>query len=828
MIGIIVVVIFLLFLSHWRLRERVRKLEQKVNTQVAVSAESQRWEGTLRPIPLPMEDINREGELISPAHFTPQGTLASELSPTSNAEPKDWFLLHWFKEHTLIKIGGLIFFLGAGWFVTYAIKAGWLSPELRILLGFLLALVAYGLGVYREHFARVEYLVLTALGTAIISVTVLAAELIFDLLPPLLALSVLAIAIAYTVFVSVKTATLWLAVVSALAGLAAPFFTGITGDSLLIMLYLLVLTVGILLVGIRLEWRILTLVMVNGTLFYESILFNTLPGTTLFTFVIIFSALFLVSVTTSLITSLKPKTIDVVTLLIVSLAYVFFAANLATSASLAVFVATGVMALIGYILFKQGLSSRIVNVYLAFAGAGILIGTSFLFSGYSLVLAYTIELTSAFLLVTYLGFPVQIVWLIAGLYLLPIIGSLASLGSVAWRSGIWHPDALVVYTVLTSLTLSSLWLIHKPGVAIFHSSKMLATYLGVFAFAYSYAVVAVLTESLFLPNDAMAIMYVLWAIISVSLVYYAQKTDLPLGVVKFATWSLLIPTIVSTQSFFASEWLIGIYHNQSFGLFSMVGIFILTILLLTQQFCRDYDGQLKQLIAGMLTLSVAYLFVTLAVVWNSLLVHPLQFVATYVSYAFVLYLLVSLFVLLRTEFRWIKFALSAFVLPVWLSLSSFSLSGWDTGSLAPEAMGLFSLVVIFILLALGLRSRADYLDKISMKLVLVDWSRALLVLSGVYIVGLVWSLAHSIVEPNEAISLALLIYTVAGLGAYLYGKRAKNMDVTYVGIALLSLVVCRLGLVDIWNMELLWRFITCLVIGSLFIGAAFIERKEND
>jgi len=40
----------------------------------------------------------------------------------------------------------------------------------------------------------------------------------------------------------------------------------------------------------------------------------------------------------------------------------------------------------------------------------------------------------------------------------------------------------------------------------------------------------------------------------------------------------------------------------------------------------------------------------------------------------------------------------------------------------------------------------------------------------------------------------------------------------------LSAVVARLALVDVWEMEVLWRMVTFLGIGLLFIVTALVEK----
>ena len=52
----------------------------------------------------------------------------------------------------------------------------------------------------------------------------------------------------------------------------------------------------------------------------------------------------------------------------------------------------------------------------------------------------------------------------------------------------------------------------------------------------------------------------------------------------------------------------------------------------------------------------------------------------------------------------------------------------------------------------------------------------------------------------------------------------RKLALKIAGIVLLGSVIARLGLVDIWEMEVFWRIIAFFGIGALFIAAAFFEK----
>ena len=105
--------------------------------------------------------------------------------------------------------------------------------------------------------------------------------------------------------------------------------------------------------------------------------------------------------------------------------------------------------------------------------------------------------------------------------------------------------------------------------------------------------------------------------------------------------------------------------------------------------------------------------------------------------------------------------------------------------------------------------------------------RSYFTVAGLLSIGLVWVMTGAL-TPTEGggITVALFIYTVAGLFCYLTGRYYQHDELRWAGFALLALVTLRLLLVDVWVMEVFWRIITFLGIGSLFIAAALLERRH--
>lgn len=101
-----------------------------------------------------------------------------------------------------------------------------------------------------------------------------------------------------------------------------------------------------------------------------------------------------------------------------------------------------------------------------------------------------------------------------------------------------------------------------------------------------------------------------------------------------------------------------------------------------------------------------------------------------------------------------------------------------------------------------------------------------LVVGSVYGYLLLWLALHEVNPPDTATMIALTCYTLIGLATYLHGRMHDLRPFRIYGGVLLGFVVCRLFLVEVWNMELIGRIITFVLIGTLLMSTAFLGRKR--
>ncbi len=163
-----------------------------------------------------------------------------------------------------------------------------------------------------------------------------------------------------------------------------------------------------------------------------------------------------------------------------------------------------------------------------------------------------------------------------------------------------------------------------------------------------------------------------------------------------------------------------------------------------------------------------------------------------------------------------------FILPVMMSVQSLYSSKWDMGIFHSDFVVLFLLAGLLAILGLFFKMNEAESDS-DLKIHQVAY-----IGSSVYVFALVWLVNHSIIlNDDTAVFISLFIYTVVGLGTHFYGLFNGSDSLRKYGMTLLVLVVIRLILVDVWNMDLVLRVITFIVLGVMFMSSAFISKKQN-
>lgn len=745
--------------------------------------------------------------------------------PHVQAPSKPDPILAWFAHNTLIKIGSFLFFLGAVWFVSYAISQGWISPLARILLGILLGVVVCAVGFWRRHANSEHYLVLTTLGVGVTIASIYAGQFLFSLFIPSFALLLSVIAIGYAVFVSFTTKKEWLCVVSAAASFLAPFLVNAPDPDLtLFLFYFLGVSAAFLTVVFWTHWRSVTFTLVLGSTLFLVLAHGSpsLGDGVLWMFVLLFTALFYGATMVSMVRSNTPSALDVISLSVISGALVCWISVLTEREGVLTFLFAFIAAATGFACHALARSEKVVAVYAGLASVLMLMATSFAFDDFALTVMYTLEIASAILLAIHLRLSDKVVRLVSWAFVLPVCVSFADIFADGWATTIWHSSALALYMLTaTTLVLSAFALFHAKRY-----EKPLYQVVGVafleLCWMYSHVVALLVCGTLFDGETASIMRYVSWTCISLCMVAYVVGMRLPTQMLYVALFGFVLPVFTSFLSLdtTSTSWA----SIPSLGLYFMTVVTLGVSVWLVRRGVVSEESGVRTSGGIALVLGWLYTVTSLSMFWGGFSMYSdFVYVLRYASWAIVSLLLVGLVRALRTPAIWTYVALSSLLLPFAASLASFFVDDWRSAFTHPHALGLYLIACVFLLAALVLSRLARTHE--AEKNTLVVFAKALFILFGVYCVGLVWLVADALFDSvDTSVSVALLVYTLSGLSLYTIGRVRGLDELRYAGITLLSGVVLRLLVVDVWRMEILGRIVTFLGVGLLFIVTALFEK----
>lgn len=169
------------------------------------------------------------------------------------------------------------------------------------------------------------------------------------------------------------------------------------------------------------------------------------------------------------------------------------------------------------------------------------------------------------------------------------------------------------------------------------------------------------------------------------------------------------------------------------------------------------------------------------------------------------------------------------VVPVVLSLESFDGYNWKDGDFLNKdffvllVVGASLCYVATMIHTLKGRDEAKESESEIIKISLAEF-----VLSIIFFIGLIWrALESAIVSDSAAHGTALVIYTVGALILFFIGLGQQSKTLRFMGLGILIAVILRLVFVEVWEMVLVARTITFVVIGILLITTAFFQKKQG-
>lgn len=180
---------------------------------------------------------------------------------------------------------------------------------------------------------------------------------------------------------------------------------------------------------------------------------------------------------------------------------------------------------------------------------------------------------------------------------------------------------------------------------------------------------------------------------------------------------------------------------------------------------------------------------------------------------------------LITKRERLLFLLSSLMIgPVLLSFSSLFSDAWKYGVPLEELSVLT--VLGFALVSLGV-----YIFIIVKKVERKDLDNLAsthIIIGILYFLAIIWLASHGFFSENYDLGtlIALVVYTIIGVGVYVMGHLESKKGIRFAGGLLVALVIGRLLLIEVWDMEVSLRIVTFFVVGLLLLATAFIEKRK--
>ena len=373
-------------------------------------------------------------------------------------------IFSWFAHEWPLKTGAVLILLGFIWLVTYAFLNNWVGPFGRITFGFISGAAILYFGEKRLKSAPSQGITLTGLGSAVIMITVYAAQYIYKMFPPPVALFFTTLTMMMTAAVSLKYKVRSLAVFSLIIGGLAPLLIGRGNESIFgLYSYLLAVTAGVIWLAGFSRWKILIfLSMVIISLYSLSYFFpgGYYPGSILLPddffylkfFAVTFSSLYFFTILTSVVS----RNVTVSDLLAAA-AHGFFTIGwingivLPEYKSLITLLATVFYLGATYLVFIRTQVKNVLYLYTAISVFLLTLAAVFEFQGPVLVIALSVQ-AAVLPMVALALLNEEIAGYLLAYFILPSLFSVQSLFSNNWNLGLFQND----FYALSAVTLAYL------------------------------------------------------------------------------------------------------------------------------------------------------------------------------------------------------------------------------------------------------------------------------------------------------------------------------------------------------------------------------------
>lgn len=417
-----------------------------------------------RAVPSPhlTTDFRQAHADISPSTYPVENTSDT---PDTITRFFTWFAIDW-----PLKTGAGLIILGFAWLVSYAFLNNWIGETGRITLGLIAGSGILAAGHQWMRKSTQQGLVLELLGAGITLVTIFAAQNIYTMFPPAVALLLSCAVMIYMTYSAFTYNDRNLALSALFIAGIAPLLTGSTEPNILSLYsYLMAISIGTLWVSRHSNWNFLTplslgiITLYSLPYFFQS--FNNHTPYELLQlkfFAVSFTSLFFFSSIVNIIHSTRSHISDLATALSIglfSLAWINALAPQNYHSLLALSLAI-IFSLTTQYVYK--LTQNPIPIYI-YAGNALLLltaATAYQFEGPQLVIAFS--LISAIIPIFSLQFLTpRISYRLLMYFALPIVLSVSSIDSSLWRTGFLHADFFALLSITVSLWITGLYIYQK-------------------------------------------------------------------------------------------------------------------------------------------------------------------------------------------------------------------------------------------------------------------------------------------------------------------------------------------------------------------------------
>lgn len=223
-------------------------------TQTTVPSQSTSTNPASAPIQQPTAQQRTTTTQTNTAKAQPFSLGKNGNISTKNAKGGKTDYERFIGENLFGKIGILIFILGIGFFVKYAIDKNWISEAMRAVLGFGVGAALIGVG----HKLRKGYHTFSSLlvggGFAVFFITDAIAYHYYGLYNSTFAFFILLVSMLFMVALSIIYDRRELAIIALIGGFTAPFLVGIS-LGIGILIYMAVLNIGMFAISMVKKWE---------------------------------------------------------------------------------------------------------------------------------------------------------------------------------------------------------------------------------------------------------------------------------------------------------------------------------------------------------------------------------------------------------------------------------------------------------------------------------------------------------------------------------------------------------------------------------------------